>query len=1154
MRSFNVQERNLVIRSNYLLEASAGTGKTYSIQNIVLRLLIEGEEPFTLREILIVTFTRAATKDLKQRIRNTLEDTLKIFLQFIDQKVVEDLVPDYIKSILESDDKFILKAKKRIEQALFTFEEAQIFTIHGFCARMLKQHAMECDFGVKSQANEKPLSYLEIRERIRDYLRTEVREDAYSPEQIAIILKEDPDHKKLIKAVQKGCEFPSVPIFRESCERFFEVMKVLKNQFKPTSQTLIEDFQIQAKNYKNDKSGETKAESLRKIQLFAALFDRESWNKQDLDLLIKEGLTWVEALNPKLIKKTAVSEGVLHHSGFTEALNRLLKPVLTEAREFPYLLARLADGCLRHLRRYKFEEEKTEPDDLLMMMSNALQQGKFQEKIRNHYRAAIIDEFQDTDHLQWSIFQTLFLPSDETWNGHIYLVGDPKQSIYSFRQADIYTYLSAAKKIGEENCYSLNTNYRSNAKLVDALNTLFSTEQLPGFMPLPKQAVDLVYRPVAASISEEELFHDNKGAVHFFIAEEEESSKLQEIEEKKFFPFIANEIAQHVKDCKFLYGDFAVLVKDRFQATRLTNYLDALQIPHCNQRGTSLGGSLAFTAFVELLNALLFPEKLSFVKTFLAGPLLKWLPEQLLDLDLIASVMVCVYELRSSLLEKPFATFVQDLFNSHFGIKDKTLKESLLMETEGLDFYRDFMQLSHIIITEKDKLWKCPNDLIAFLDELKTWEENDDVRLKRWQDPEKNGVKILTLHSSKGLEFNIVFALGLINPTSSAGEFYLSKENEKQVLKPIVDRSEELDKHLEEVDAEKMRQLYVAMTRAKTRLYIPALQSPKGAIEYGTASPIDLFLARLGKDKKSYFQVYECINSREFTLIDWIKTIGKDHYITYHLLDDSIEVCRNRNEEPFPVLVQPKIVIQEATPLFMTSFSGLHSKSSPSLFELTPPQDLFAPNKTQHTLPANAETGLLLHSILENIDFHPFKALKTEAEACEIVGKFLEESWQPWLPIIGTMLFNVLRTQLEVESAFTLSDLLPSKLYKEMPFVFPYQGNKIEGTTFEKGMINGVVDLIFMHNEKYYILDWKSNWLGPSSEDYQIPSLHRSMKENHYFLQGQLYTEALKRYLKLVDKRPFEEIFGGCYYLFLRGMEIDKKTGIFHFFPEEVGK
>ena len=380
MKKFQVLDRNLPLHQHYLLEASAGTGKTFSIQNIVVRLLIESkeeQEPLPIQKILVVTFTRAATRDLKMRIRLNIEQALQYLQSWQIQDALAEQAPDYLKACMEQGEEAVRLARKRLQQALFTFDQAQIFTIHSFCARMLRQFALESDMGLHSLVGDEPLPQSEILGIIRDFFRTEVRMENYSPAQLEILLKSDPQQKKLLKLIQTGYAFPLYPSFREVFMQFNATMRLLKQSLSLTSEKIIEDFRLQAGSYRNDKSGETKTETLAKVVRFAKLFDQEEWSTQEIDGLIGDGLAWVKALNPDLLKGKPPKPEELNYPHLTQQLKENLYPMIEESGNFAVLLARMAGDCQKLLKRYQKEEEKLSPDDVLRKMHGALDQLTF---------------------------------------------------------------------------------------------------------------------------------------------------------------------------------------------------------------------------------------------------------------------------------------------------------------------------------------------------------------------------------------------------------------------------------------------------------------------------------------------------------------------------------------------------------------------------------------------------------------------------------------------------------------------------------------------------------------------------------------------------------------------------------------------------------
>lgn len=1170
MKKFKVLDRNLTLHQHYLLEASAGTGKTFSIQNIVVRLLIEPygeEEPLPLQKILVVTFTRAATRDLKIRIRSNIEQAISYLLSWQIGDSLAEQAPDYLKACMEKGEEAVKLARKRLQQALFAFDQAQIFTIHSFCARMLRQFAIESDMGLHSLAGEEPLPQSEIMGIIRDFFRTEVRMEQFSPAQLEILLKQDPNQKKLLKVIQSGYDFPQFPPFREVYMQFVDHMASLKNSLSLTAEKMIDDFRTQAGAYRNHKSGETKAETLAKVIRFAKLFDQNEWSTEDLDGLICDGLVWVKALNPELLKGMPPAAKELNYPDLTQQLKTTLYSLVEESGDFAVLLARMARDCLQLLKRYQREEEKLSPDDILRKMNLALDEPAFLSQVQASYQAAIIDEFQDTDPLQWQIFRRLFIPEQRPWKGYLYLVGDPKQSIYSFRQADIYTYLAAAQALGDAHCFSLDVNYRSQPKLVQALNALFSSDHLPHFIPLPKKSFHLPYQPVQASDGgHSQIFEDERGAVHFFIADGQafKRPKLIDLETHIFFPFIAHEITRLRKQKGLAFRQFAVLVRDRHQALRLAEFLDQLGIPYLNQRGTSLADSPALQALTDLIRAILHPQDRGAIRTALGSPLMGWTHEELKTLESMEFVLLFIQHLRACLFEKGFAAFFQEMLQAVCRPEGQTVQEQILAREGGLEIYRDLQQIADIVVDHQYLEWNGPEGIISFLDQFQTWEKNDDERVKRFQDPTTDGVKILTLHFSKGLEFEIVFALGLVNRTGFKEDLIpIESEDGQLLLTPLSEDSEEHQRYCEESDAEKMRQLYVALTRAKYQLYIPvALHLPSERLKWGDASPMDLFLARLKQPAvDSHDSLYERI--KYYTgksLLDFMETVGCDHSITYSIHQEVIyDFPRETHAKVPQALYVPSVVTVSSQPLWMTSFSTLsqnveHKATERLALFANSPRDYESATKDVHTLPANSETGLLIHHVLEKLNFGDFKHLKSAEQAIPLVRPFVQYSaFKEWESAIATLIFNTLKTPLtQISKRFSLAHLEPTQLYREMPFVFPYQKeNGIEEIDFKEGLIKGVIDLLFYQDGYYYLVDWKTNWLGPQLESYEPTALQVAMQEHAYFLQAAIYTEAIKRYLRLVEPRPFEECFGGIFYLFLRGMQPGSQTGTYHFFASQ---
>ncbi len=273
---------------------------------------------------------------------------------------------------------------------------------------------------------------------------------------------------------------------------------------------------------------------------------------------------------------------------------------IEQPKQASTLVQKIAKQCrVLWLERSRSEEILT-PDALLERMQEALETPSFLKGVQEKYRVLIVDEFQDTDPISWRIFEKIFLESKI-----VYLVGDPKQSIYGFRNADIHTYLKAREKF-EKRAF-LSTNYRSRPSLVHALNFFFSSSN---WIDLPEFPGALSYIPISAGRSDEGLHEES--SVHFFLSKDspgrEKNWPTKRLEREKLFPFIANEIRRLHQEKKVPFKEIAILVKDRFQAERLSHFLRELSFPISVKQTSNLTQTSGFIALEELLTAALYPE------------------------------------------------------------------------------------------------------------------------------------------------------------------------------------------------------------------------------------------------------------------------------------------------------------------------------------------------------------------------------------------------------------------------------------------------------------------------------------------------------------------------------------------------------------------
>lgn len=1110
MNVFDSLSKDSIIFGNHFLEASAGTGKTFAIEHVFVRLILESPEDdeITVDKILVVTFTKAATRDLKQRIRQNLERALLFF-----KGETNSSIPfDYLSPFLESKKKAI----KKIQQALFLFDEAQIFTIHGFCLFMLNQYAFESD-SMSDLSEDITSSYKEkIKNQAFDYLRYFLDRSEYLPEQIAIILKNDQDISTLIDRIinflpKKEKSFSAKKLLEKINEFFLDNSLLNKElnfsniEFSSFRKKIFEDFDKAKAFYK--KSGYPSDQELNnQLDLLLKIFENRFCSLEQFNQLLKNKLTLLKFLSFSNLKKRsgAFSSKDLNYPDFFDLCTQKILPIVEEGCNEELIFNNLAIDIQQLAKKKMMEEDLLSFDDILIKMDKSLDVFEFNHKVKSHYKAAIIDEFQDTDPLQWNIFKKIFFQNNEYIKA-FYLVGDPKQSIYAFRNADLKTYFSAAELLGKEAKYFLNTNYRSSESLIRSINFLFSEEFINRWLKAGKNEISS-YLPVLSKIKVDDLFQDEKPVVFFITKDKSIKTKKwpsKVIENFFFYPFILEEISRLTKIKKLKYQDIAILVKDRYEAENIKKFLLNHSVPSNSRSHLLITETMAFEALKEVLSATLDCLDINKIKIALSGPYIRWTDSDILQRKMDNYVQLFC-NLNNILNKKGLFHFFRSFLHSGWHEDGESVYEKLLNKSD-LSFYKNTIQLIEIL-SQKDREEKLhSNNLLKIFDKLKR-EENQNLTSSSF--PSQDAVEILTVHMSKGLEFEVVFALG-------ASARVVVKDD------------------LEEANLEKLRQLYVAFTRAKKKLYVPIIiDENENGYDDSSLSLVEVLFKHSLKNLE--------ILDGEF-IEKKLDFLEKKDIISCKFLNLKKENLFFEKQEERPLeLKAPSMPEIKNDFGLIYSFSSLSSKK-PEFFSMKERQSeetilsstLFAPG---------VEIGVVFHRILEKIFKEAQKTFNDQVTIEEIVKEEVEKS-----SFLGKeeKILKVISLAMNAQISdknFSLKDISPENIFVESEFLF--------SLAEEKNLMKGFIDLVFFHDEKYYILDWKSNWLGDKYEDYSEENLKKAMDEHDYFLQAQIYAGALKRFLKNIDPRPFDSIFGGAIYLFLRGLKEDSpKSGIYHFIP-----
>ncbi len=1042
MKSFDALDPSTPLKGHTVLEASAGTGKTFAIEHLAVRLLLEN---IPLSEILIVTFTRAATRELKSRLRLAISNALN------------DSSLPYMKNLQDPG-----RARLQLEEALTLIDGAQIFTIHGFCHRMLSEFAFEAKLGF-DLPSEDAVTYRDLLRRgITDFFHTSLSPTSYSTAQLASVLKNDPKKLigKILTLIEKDSQIPSYPTFQESFNAFKEAQKICPK-------ITLEDYHAIAP-YFNGLRPSIFLEQIEHLTepMTEKHFDAFLYHKNHvLDFLHEE--------NRNKRKKEPLPPQV---APFFELRKHLL-PIIEMAKNPLHTLCRIAYDARDQVKTLLNLEQQLSPDDILKSMHRCLQLPEFKERVQKRYQAAIIDEFQDTDPLQWDIFKTLFIDDPIAT---LYLVGDPKQSIYSFRNADIHAYLGATELI--PNKAHLNTNYRSEPQLIQHLNALFSLN--PNWLSYTDTTLNCP--PVETPVSKENTqFKDGKSPLHFFIYKKEKTREKTwpspEMETSVFFPYIATEIGRLVEG-DVDYKEIAILVKDRYQGARLQSYLASQNIPAFSKGLGLLTDTTLYDFFYDLIEAVKSPTHSGTVLRFLAHPLLPYNHHDLKKADVITEAKAAFAHFAYLFEAYGFERMLSALLHTYWQ-GDQAL-ESLIMRQGSIEALSDFQRFSELLLEFVGVKKPTLGDLLDYLQSLKSKDEEHPF-LKRRALTDSNVVTLMTIHMSKGLEFPIVFALGLMKRHTARAELLHHRD---QWL-PFDPGDDKTRRAIENLDGEKLRQLYVAMTRAKKRLYVPLLVDLSNApLPYGSASPLELFFDKLPP------------------IPEVLEKVGAT----------STELQEEQLEPPSPPMVPSIPEPEELSLSFPTR--ALYSFSS-----LASPSKHTTPVVSEDTLPKGAETGILLHNLMESLIreglTHPYSSSAVRAH---VKSALQPTNLEPWTQRVIDMVDSVFHTPL---AGFALKDIPQTDLHTEVEFLYSASPNYIKG----------FADLIFRHKDHYYIVDWKTNLL----EDYTPEFLNAAMEEHDYFLQAKIYQEALARYLKQKQAR---ESVGGAFYIFLRGLA--QKQGV----------
>ena len=1171
-----------------LIEASAGTGKTYTIGSLYLRLLLKAGEnnfsrPLNVEEILVVTFTEMATEELKKKIRERITDAIDKLTAFAETKDKSAFKNDEFLTALYHD-LDIFEAIHRLKLAEQNMDLAAIYTIHGFCRRMLMQYAFHSGihFNLELIKDQSDLLVRFANEFWREHfyplpfeMADFIANELGSPDYVLSLLESDLGKNLIVDLEnQQALSISITEFLHQYLGEYFKDIKALK-RFWLESAGKISELITEELN-KDYAKGEPKSLS------------RRSYNTSRLAKWIDQVNAWANDPRDYVLNETLMSyftQSALDEKG-EEGASPFIAPIFTELEEranalmSPDLLRRV---ILYHYRQalqqklldYKLNHQEKSFDDLLRLLCEALQgaQGdELAEMIRFQYPFAMIDEFQDTDSQQYAIFSKIYRDNPEKNTGFI-MIGDPKQAIYRFRGADIFTYLKASDEA--QSRFELTKNYRSEKNLVDGVNALFDFPQSPFiYQNINFTAVD--------SRDDHLRFYLNgkaEPAYRFYLTESDkvnktEMAKICAISIQHWLKSAAENQAvfQNEDTCKTLQAaNIAVLVKNRYEAEDVIQELQKLGIAsvYLSDQSSVFDSHVA----VELLRILKACLNVA------ERPILNAIATALFGLNAADIHQIQQNEADWQRWADSFAQYQQTwqrqgiLAMLHQILLEQGISERLLSQATGERDLTDFLHLAEIL-QQAATLHESEAALLSWFEKQIQGESRQEAQIRL--ESERQLVKIVSIHKSKGLEYDLVWLPFLAVPSKipTAGDMnvYYSKERD-ETLWDMENRN--LNALYEETFAEELRLLYVALTRAK---YQMAFALPTQFDKKWNALHYVLSQGEIGKE------IALSAPKDTETLLQTFK----------EKMQDNVEICTRPNLEAFPALSintkNDELKAAEFTGNIeqdwrITSFTSIEQahRRQNYLAESTgkkhavfdDAKDYDSQNAIEMStallnenesnildLPRGKQVGTVLHRHFENCYFSDLantEEIDKLRQSLQLDETFTEPL-QNWLQQIShTPLSN------EIEIGIALADLANKDCIKEMPFYLAIREHfdveafnralktnhhlPSEPLQFEQiqGMVRGSIDLVFRHNGKYYLVDYKSNFLGSSLADYNQEALKKEMLHSHYDWQYLIYTLALHRYLQsVVPDYDYARDFGGVFYLFLRGMNGEPQSGVFY--------
>ena len=1187
-----------------LIEASAGTGKTYTIAMLYLRLVLGHGLPqrYLPPDILVLTFTEAAASELRDRIRSRLSEAA---LAFRGQQTPDDALAEIMQAYPPdalSQQAFVL------EQAAEWLDEAAISTIHAWCLRVLQQHAFDSG----------SLFSLRLVKDLRDRRDAVVRDiwrawfyplEAADARKILRLLG-SPDAVSrrldgLMSANPAQICFDGKPA-HQSWQAALVANKQQQAIIDQAWQQVCQSWQ-QSRDEICALLDEAVANSHLKKNMYSDAIRAKLYASFDAaDAVAPTDTKPFEKATPtELERGTSKAKPTPTHYFFDLVQAWIEISASINVQDNALTLALLSDlqqAVSQELSLALSQSGELSFDDLLTQLDKALSgpdAAALAQRLRSRFPVALIDEFQDTDPLQFRLFSRLYDSSQ--WAAHeqgndsaLLMIGDPKQAIYSFRGADLPTYLQA-RQSAHQPCYTLDTNFRSDRPLVEAINTLFSYGDSfeKGVFRQGLDAKGLPFHPVKAArpsaalqLKTEQGWQPLK-PLHVLLPSDDESlaklaaqAYLAQACAEQISRWLtlsaAGQLTLVESDAPLLASDIAVLVRTRYEAESMRDALQARGIScvYGSDRD-SVYASVEATQLQLWLEALHHPEDEARLRLALATPLLgyEWsrLAQLRVDEQAWEALLTLAQDCQKCWQQEGVLAAIRRWLFAH-QVPARLLAPGWLNGERALT---NLLHLAELLQTASVEL-QGEYALIRFLAEhiaALGRGDQDEAMLRLESDSER--VRIVTLHQSKGLEYPVV-CLPFSSLPGGAKEGRVRHYHDEQ-QRNVADLDMTMASRATELAAaeqlqEDMRLFYVGVTRARHLLWtaiMPVRQkTAKTVLDH---TPWAVLLT----GETSLPSATELRDK----LTDFLMPLAS-YCQTEHVSFTELPPCTPVESDTLTtacLLPARTFAGLPTRPWWISSYSALgHSEQVHLSAPVTSSDDARIANLEEERrqdlrdLPRGAETGTFWHELLEFAAEHHFGRDEEGMERIkqELLTRCEQRGWQAQADTLIATLPSWLRQPFALPDgdSVALADL--QEHYVELEFwlesssvnvlhldavisryCLPGQPRPALTPLHLNGLFKGFIDLVFSHHGRYYILDYKSNYLGEQHTDYSPERVASNLLSHRYDVQYALYLLALHRLLRSrLNHYDYDQHMGGAVYLYLRGRS-QPDLGVFSHYP-----